>query len=124
MCGSGSTQSLHAALGREFRHIYSFLRRRVRRACDAEDMTQEVCARGLSADATMIVSPKAFLMAIAHHVLADFYRSSSRSPQLVGLDLDMEELSAAAEDGEPDCIPTAMIDVARLLAYLPKTQRS
>ncbi|PQA86641.1 RNA polymerase sigma factor [Hyphococcus luteus] len=63
-------KELHAAIVAAERRIWSFFRRRLRSAVDADDLTQEVILRALrAAEQNEIEQPKAFLYGVARNVL-------------------------------------------------------
>lgn len=62
-------------------HLHRYIRRRLRRAADVQDLTQEVFERFLRGDwRAKIRDPQAYLFGIASHVVADARMAEHRSP--------------------------------------------
>lgn len=81
--------------------IYRYALRRTACLQDAEDVAQEICLRsyrGLLARQD-IASPEAFIRAVAHNTLVNYYRG--RKPAVIGLGEDMDRF-VGAEDSSPE----------------------
>jgi RNA polymerase sigma-70 factor (ECF subfamily) len=115
-----------AVLSEEYRQIQRYLRRRVRLPSDADDLTQEVCARFLECRRRRqtIQSPSSYLMGIAHYVLSDFRRSTARRHRV--MDVDSEGVGFLEAVAPFDSISQRMtdIDLSRLMAPLPRMHRA
>lgn len=81
--------------------IYRYALRRTACLQDAEDVAQEICLRGYRGLLARqdIASAEAFIRAVAHNTLVNYYRG--RKPAVIGLGEDMDRF-AADEDGAPE----------------------
>lgn len=117
--------ALEVALSSGYQHIYRYLRRRLPRPSDAEDLAQDVCLRFVEVCRMRAVdSPTPYLMGIAHHVLADFQREAARERQLLRIDPQNEEALQTTTHGDPVMQRMSQEDLSRLMAFLPKTQHA
>lgn len=101
-----------------------YLRRRLRRPQDVDDLAQEVYLRLLRwDDAKVVEKPLAYLYGIASHVVADFHMAATRST-FVPLDDALVELpDYPAEDARDPVVEVVDIEqrLTRLLSQLPPT---
>jgi RNA polymerase sigma-70 factor (ECF subfamily) len=120
---AGSAFQAHAAA------IYRFMRRRIARPQDADDLAHEVFIRFLRIDDAKLVSkPLAYLYGIAAHVVHEFRMQSEQEHEHVVYDSLMVE-SVAEMPAQPD--PDELADclalqqqLERLLNKLPRAHRA
>ncbi len=121
---SHSWPGANAVVLEHYAAIRRFLGRRLYlRSSDAEDLTQEVCARFLSAYRGQVLEhPRRYLFAIATHVLADFFARARRE---VAVDPDSVE-DLLSSDASDQAIEHVAIegDLERFLSQLPRTHRA
>src|SRR5437868_10682465 len=104
-----------------------FMRRLHPSRHDAEDLTQEVCARFLSSrHAAASIEPKLYLFGIARHVLADFLADRQRQRRhLISIgdpiEAALDYLQSAALRDPAESVSTAQL-VDFLLRTLPSSQ--
>ena len=78
---SGALQRLDEVFRLSAPHLHRYIRRRLRRAADVQDLTQEVFERFLRGDwRGKIRDPQGYLFGIAAHVVADARMAEQRSP--------------------------------------------
>lgn len=107
------------------RELRQYLRRRLGRPQDVDDLAQEVYLRLLRwNEAKVVEKPLAYLYGVASHVVADFHMAAARSA-FVRLDddtlVELPEFSVdSVEDAASDALDTEQ-QVTRALAQLPPT---
>lgn len=119
-----SWPSANAVVLEHYAAIRRFLGRRLYlRSSDAEDLTQEVCARFLSAYRGQVLEhPRRYLFAIATHVLADFFARARRE---VPVDPECVEELLGIEASDHAIEHVAIEDdLERFLKQLPRTHRA
>jgi RNA polymerase sigma-70 factor (ECF subfamily) len=126
----GDAAAFEALFARHRGALYRFLRRQCGSAPLAEELYQEAWIRVI--DARSRYEPRArfttWLYSIAHNLLADHYRRTSRRPQEATLDDEDSPLADLSGDLQQE--PPAMLDRKRLaqrlvaaIAALPEMQR-
>jgi len=120
-------QNLGELAALEYReHLQQFLVRRIRRAQDVQDLSQEVYLRLLRVqEPGLLREPLAYLYRTAANVVYEFLRSRR---QHVTFDSEMADRAASQADGSrPDKIADQLSlerDLERLLATLPPLQQT
>jgi len=96
------------AAGTAFRRygaeLHRYLRRRLAKPQDAEDLSQEVFLRLLRiADTELIHNPQAYLYGIASNVVREYHMRANREQQRLSFDLEsLEELEDVSGAALPD----------------------
>lgn len=101
----------------------SWLRRRVANSADVEDIVQECyCRIAQLRDVNDVVQPRAYLFAVARHLLYKSVKEARvvRIEAMVDLDTDWE-----SDEPSPERVTAARLEVARVRAALGKlTERA
>lgn len=125
-CLAGGREGYALLLARHRDPVYSFLRRLVGDAADAEDLAQETFLKAFRALASYDPARplRSWLFGIAHHAALDFLRA--RRPETLSLDDGDGPPLPAAPDASPESEAAAALDgelVERLLRALPAPYR-
>ncbi len=118
-------QAAEEILTAHLRAIYGFALKRCRTPEDAEDVSQEIAYRAYQALTARedIRDPEKYLWTIAHHVLANHYRTGAKSMVGVSLDEVADILPDPDSLSDDDDRSDALRRMRREIAYLSETRR-
>ncbi len=118
-------QAAETILTAHLEAIYGFALKRCRTPEDAEDVSQEIALRAYQAFTARedIRDPEKYLWTIAHHVLANHYRSGAKSMVGVSLDEVADILPDPDSLSDDDDRSDALRRMRREIAYLSETRR-
>lgn len=103
-----------------YKPLFNFVKKRVKNAADAEDLTQEVFYKLSKSNNKDVSSIKAWVYTIAKNTITDFYRKK----KLLSLPGDVEKIPLLPEEEESGVVLELSNCIVDFIFQLPEDYRS